>query len=113
MSAHEFVTPEQFAEQCGASPRKIRSIAREIGACRIIGNHMFLTPKDVDAILEASRPCPLPSTAVATSGTTAVQLPAEGYEALLARLSKKRLKESQRKKKPPHGKVILMARQQS
>lgn len=113
MNDSGYITPEQFADQCGASPRKIRSIAREIGACRIIGNHMFLTPKDIDAILEASRPCPSPSTAVATSGTTAVPLPDEGYEALLARLSKKRLKESQRKKKQQHGKVILMARQQS
>ncbi len=68
-----------------------------------------LTPKDVDAILEASRPCPLPSTAAATSGTTAVQLPTKATRLYWHVYQGKRLKESQRKKKLPYGKVILMA----
>jgi hypothetical protein len=51
------VTPEALAERLGWSARRVRDKAREIGACRILGNRMILLPQDVDAILEASRPC--------------------------------------------------------
>lgn len=53
-----FTTPEDLARSAGWSPRKVREIARGLGACRIIGNRMVLTPEDIAAILEASRPCP-------------------------------------------------------
>jgi hypothetical protein len=57
-SVTEYMTPEQFAQHFGWSARKVREIARGLGACRIIGNRMVLIQKDIDAILEASRPCP-------------------------------------------------------
>lgn len=38
------------------SERKLRELARRIGACRIIGKAMFLTPRDIEAILEAAKP---------------------------------------------------------
>lgn len=52
------ITPEEFAKHYGWSPRKVREIARDIGACRIVGNRMLLLQQDVDAILEASKPKP-------------------------------------------------------
>src|SRR6478752_2485106 len=77
-------TPEQVAVHIGWSPRKLREFARGLGACRIMGNRMVLTQQDVDAILEASRPCPSPSTSAGTSGTTAEPLKGSDYAELLA-----------------------------
>ncbi|MDX0955690.1 hypothetical protein GOE09_29400 [Sinorhizobium medicae] len=51
-------TPEEVARHFGVSPRRIRQMARELGACRIFGNKMFLLPADIEAILEASKPKP-------------------------------------------------------
>lgn len=51
-------TPEQVADHIGWSPRKLREFARGLGACRVLGNRMVLTQQDIDAIMEASRPCP-------------------------------------------------------
>ncbi|WJR67180.1 hypothetical protein QTA58_00095 [Neorhizobium sp. CSC1952] len=48
-------SPEEVAAHFGWSPRRLRAKAREIGACRVLGNRMVLTAEDVDAILEASR----------------------------------------------------------
>jgi hypothetical protein len=53
-------TPEQVAKHFGWSPRKLREFARGLGACRVLGNRMVLTQKDVDAILEATKPAPKP-----------------------------------------------------
>ena len=55
-----FVTPEALAESTGWSPRRVRELARTLGACRILGNRMVLAPEDVRAILEASRPPDIP-----------------------------------------------------
>ena len=54
----EFTTPEEFAAHMGWSARRIRQIAREHGACRIVGNRMVLTKEDIDVIMEAARPKP-------------------------------------------------------
>jgi excisionase family DNA binding protein len=53
------MTPEELAKQMGWSARRVRKLARELGACRILGNRMRLTRDDVDAILEETRPRPL------------------------------------------------------
>lgn len=50
--------PEEVARHFGIPPRKLRQMARELGACRIVGNKMFLLPADVEAILEAAHPKP-------------------------------------------------------
>ncbi|MDX0199126.1 helix-turn-helix domain-containing protein [Sinorhizobium meliloti] len=53
-------SPEEVARHFGISPRKLRQMARELGACRIVGNKVFLLPADVEAILEAAHPKPEP-----------------------------------------------------
>lgn len=61
-------TPEEFAKLRGFSPRRVRQLARELGACRILGNKMSLEDEDVRTLLEALKPCPLPSSGAARSG---------------------------------------------
>lgn len=68
-------TPEEVAKHIGWSPRKLRAFAREIGACRVLGNRMVLTRKDVEAILEASRPAPVPSRPAISSRIVHSKLP--------------------------------------
>ncbi|ACP24948.1 hypothetical protein NGR_c11630 [Sinorhizobium fredii NGR234] len=53
-------TPEEVAYHFGISPRRVRQMARELGACRIFGNRMFLLPADVETLLEAAKPKPKP-----------------------------------------------------
>ena len=85
----DFTTPEDLARHLGWSPRRIRMAARQLGACRIMGNRMILTMADVDAIMEASRPCPSRSANAAVSGVTAARLPAGDYAALQALRARK------------------------
>jgi integrase len=83
------VTPKALADQLGWSERRVRDKARELGACRILGNRMVLLPDDVQTILEATR-CPSKSTVVVTSGTTAGRwddTDSAGVRALLSRKS--------------------------
>lgn len=56
----EFIafSPEEIAEKFAWSPRHVRKLAREIGACRILGNRMVLLEEDVKAILDATKPQP-------------------------------------------------------
>lgn len=109
----QFTTPEELARHAGWSERKVREKARALGACRILGNRMLLTQTDVDAILEASRPCPSKSTVEAKSGITGAQLPRGDYEALQALLTKTKHSASQPNRKQPRGEVISMGRRQS
>ena len=46
-------TPGDLAQSLGWSERRVREKARELGACRILGNRMVLTPEDVEAIKAA------------------------------------------------------------
>lgn len=41
--------PETLADHMGWSPRRVRKLARDLGACRIVGNRMVLTGDDVTA----------------------------------------------------------------
>ena len=111
----QFTTPEELAGHAGWSERKVREIARKIGACRIVGNRMLLTQTDVDAILEASRPCPSKSTVEAKSGiTVAPSLKVDGgYEALQKLRRKTERLNTLPASKPESGKVITMARNRS
>ena len=61
MELPEVVTPAELAKRMGWSERRVRDLARRLGACRILGNRMVLTKEDVDAILEATKPAPLRS----------------------------------------------------
>lgn len=69
-------SPEEVAHHFGVSPRRLRQMARELGACRVVGNKMFLLPADIEAILEASKPKP----------RAAPYRPGGDYEELLKRL---------------------------
>ena len=40
-------SPEDVAKHFGWSPRKVREVARKIGACRVLGNRMLLTVNDI------------------------------------------------------------------
>ncbi len=108
-------TPEQVASHIGWSPRKLREFAREIGACRILGNRMVLTLSDIDAILEASRPCPSPPKSVpaAKSATIAALSTGKGYAGLLELRRKQSQNASSASSKKSNGKVILKAREPS
>lgn len=83
--AFESFTPEEIAEKFGWSPRHVRKLAREIGACRLLGNRMVLLEEDVQAILEATKPQPR------TQGAKRLpSLPAATYEDLVALRNRKR-----------------------
>ncbi len=54
----ESFTPEEIAAKFGWSPRHVRKLARQIGACRLLGNRMVLLAEDVQALLDATKPEP-------------------------------------------------------
>lgn len=88
------ITPEEFAKHFGWSPRKVRQIARDIGACRIVGNRMMLLQEDIDAILEASKPKPKAKPAYLQFAGPSV--PHTSYDTLVAmrELDKKKKQQS-------------------
>lgn len=53
----------------------MRDKARELGACRILGNRMVFTQSDIELILETTWPCPSKSTSAARRGTTGTRFP--------------------------------------
>ena len=106
----DFTTPEALAFNTGWSERRIRKIARGLGACRVLGNRMILTTDDVKAILEASKPCPSNSISAGTSGITGALSPVGGYPELQALRTKQQPKGSQRKPKHLPSVVTLMDR---
>lgn len=107
-----FTTPEELAASAGWSPRRVREIARGLGACRIIGNRMVLTDADVSVILEASKPCPK-STNVAKSGGTASPLMANGTGDLRKRLTSVSQKTSRQKTNGGTVTPLFMAQKRS
>lgn len=52
----EYITPEALASDTGWSVRRVRKVARDLGACRVMGNRMVLLPCDVVLILKAAKP---------------------------------------------------------
>ena len=91
--------PRELADEWGVSERTLRRMARELGACRILGKAMFLTEEDRDAVLAALKPPPLPP--FSTGKVFADVHPANGsYEDLMKRL----------RKLPPKGNLRRRAR---
>lgn len=88
------ISPAEFARHFGWSEKRVRRVAKKLGACRILGNRMTLLAEDVQTILEFAK-CPSTSTAAAKSGTTAGRLPAIDYEARRAQ----RIEDSRRAKR--------------
>lgn len=108
-----FHSPAEVAARFGCSERTLRKMARDYGLCRVIGKVMMLTDDDVQALLEAMKPCPSPYTDAGRSGTTAAPLPAGSYADLVALRTKEQRSALRQKKKPQHGEVISMARRRS
>src|SRR5262245_38055022 len=106
------VTPAQLAAELGWSERRVRDKARELGACRILGNRMILLPEDVNTILEATR-CPSSSTGAVKFGTTAARLPGGTYAELVKQRTETSRRERPPKSSPTSGNVISMDRSQS
>jgi excisionase family DNA binding protein len=100
MEPLDVITPEQLAKQMGWSAKRIRKLARELGACRILGNRMRLTRDDVEAILEATKPKPLgpPVRPRDIFQRPSVRLPDVTYEDLVRmREAAKRKKEAEQR----------------
>lgn len=105
-------TPKALADHMGVSERRVRSLARKLGACRIFGNAMRLTEADVDAIMEAAKPCPSKSIDVreAISGAIGGRLPDIDSADLLAQLTKKPRKELRPRSRTSSGNVVSMTK---
>jgi hypothetical protein len=110
MTLPETTTPAALADHMGVSERYVRGLARKLGACRIFGHAMRLTNDDVQAIMEAVKPCPSRSIAVreALSGSIGERLPEIDSVDLLALLTKKPRKELRPRLKTSSGSVVLM-----
>lgn len=50
------ISPEELAQHMGWSLRRVKALARGLGACRVLGNRMTLTQADVAVIMLASKP---------------------------------------------------------
>lgn len=83
----EFVsfTPEEIAKKFGWSPRHVRKLAREIGACRLLGNRMVLLEEDVKALLEVTKPVPK-----VTRIQPRPNMPVKNYDELVVLRNRKR-----------------------
>lgn len=104
------ISPEEFAKDMGWAPKRVRRLARQLGACRILGNRMALMPEDVQRILEHTQPCPSPSIVApeAISGTIAGQLPDIDAAGLLAHLTRKKPRELHPRSKPTSETVVAL-----
>src|SRR6185312_6367563 len=118
MSLPDAISPEAFAKQMGWSPKRVRRLAKKLGACRILSNRMSLLPEDIDAILEATKPCPSSSInakrAMADlSGGTTGQLPDIDYAHRLAQRKKTSPRELRPRSSTEPTNVISMGRKRS
>jgi len=106
----EATTPRDLAKHLGWSEKRLRSLARRLGACRELGNRMLFLPDDVAAIMEATKPCPSRSIGVreALSGAIGERLPDIDSVDLLAQLTRKPRKELRPRSKTSSGAVVLM-----
>lgn len=64
----EKTTPEELARSLGWSERRVREMARGLGACRVLGNRMIFLNQDVAAIRAAIDENRLPPTNVRDVG---------------------------------------------
>lgn len=99
MDLPEVTTPAELAKHLGWSERRVRDLARRLGACRILGNRMVLIKEDIEAILEATKPAPLPVVSRMPSGWDGVS---PKMMSLLLRPDS-----YERAKKPPQRRVRL------
>lgn len=97
------MSPKQVAEMlskaCGTvvAERAVRSRARKLGACRIIGKAMMILPEDLEAILEDMRPYPSGSTGAERAKIALVRSKGDSY-AELVKLREQQAKTAKKKK---------------
>jgi hypothetical protein len=92
--------PDEVAKHFGWSVRRLREKAREIGACRLLGNKMVMTTSDIEALMEATRPkasrlgSPIPSPIEQRSSNSArLKIPIrenDAYEAAMQLATRKK-----------------------
>jgi len=114
MTMLDAITPEALAKEMGWAPKRLRRLAKSLGACRVLGNRMALLPEDVRTIMEATKPCPsnyIAAKAVKFTTTTRGSTEKE-YDDLLAQLSKKKPRKS-RELNQATSNVLPMNRAQS
>src|SRR5688572_15467498 len=111
MTLPEVTTPKALAQHLGWPERRVRKIAKALGACLISGDCMVLTHDDILKIMESQR-CRSNSIGVAKRGTTGGRSGQSKGGNGLGDLAKQKTKTSQRvrlpRSKPVTGKVILM-----
>jgi hypothetical protein len=108
MSLPKAISPADFAREYGWSERRVREKARELGACRIFGNRMMLLPQDVNAILEASKPCPSKSIDAVRSIITEERSAAKDFAVLQVLRPGKPRKGLRPRSKPRSANVVPM-----
>ena len=108
----EHVKPAKLAKDLGWSEKRLRSLAKRLGACAVLGNRMILLPRHVDLIMKAVEPCPSSCTDVrrVESGTIAGPSMETSYETRLAQRIEKSRRKLQPRSKPETGNVVLMDR---
>src|SRR5882672_4314830 len=111
------VSPEVFAREMGWAPKRVRRLAKRLGACRVLGNRMALMPEDIEKILEATKPCPSSSLSAGRAmaeiyGTTAGQLPDIDYEVRRAQRTARSPRVLRPRSKTATTNVISMDRKQ-
>ena len=107
------ISPETFAKAYGWSEKRVRRVARKLGACRVLGNRMMLLPQDIHVILEWSKPCPSSCLNVKPSGITEARLPAVDYAARLRQRTENSRRELRPRSKDASTNVVLMDRKKS
>jgi len=103
------ISPEAFAKEMGWAPKRVRRLAKKLGACRILGNRMALMPEDVQTILEATKPCPSNSLSVTEIDTTG----GLDYEDRLAQRTARSRRALRPRSKTDSTNVISMDRKKS
>jgi hypothetical protein len=53
MTLPETTTPAELAQRMGWSEDRVKRLAKQLGACRILGGRMRFLPEDVAVVLEA------------------------------------------------------------
>jgi hypothetical protein len=109
----EHVKPDKLAKDLGWSSKRLRALAKRLGACAILGNRMILLPRHVDTIIKAVEPCPSNCLSAADIGITGGRLPVTDYEDRLAQRREKSRRVLQPRLKDEPGNVVLMDRRKS
>jgi hypothetical protein len=102
----EHVKPRELAKDLQWSEKRLRRLAKRLGACCVLGNRMILRPHHVEIIMKAVEPCPSNCTDEKQSGTTAEPLMDVSYEDRLRQRNEKKQRKLHPRSKPETGNVV-------